>query len=398
MTDPDLGGMDLTVVAVADSEPYVRLSAAMFDALPGHGHTVGLAVVRSPITPAPAQLRRAVADSGLAGRRVPVLTLPELRRLIRRRVPDVVMLNCTARVTDALGDILPTGRRRPVVVSTLPGPALPAGEHEWLHRARADLLVLHSLREVTAFSELGEKLGAGTEVALAGLPLPTAGERRRGRPHRIVFAAQDRAPGTARQRERILEALADLAESRPDLEVVVCPGERRTEAPGGDYAELWRGLVAAGRVHDHTVLFRPGPVADQLDRARGLVTVGSPAALEAVALDIPLIVLGDVGEDPGATVFQDGGVFGTLDDLRALRFRAPYPAWARENHFHPPQREDWTRRLAGLVHRARRGGLPDRPALLDAGVHRRARRRVLADLGAAPSLLRQGPRAQWSAP
>ncbi|CAL9453478.1 hypothetical protein SUDANB121_02504 [Nocardiopsis dassonvillei] len=398
MTDPDLGGMDLTVVAVADSEPYVRLSAAMFDALPGHGHTVGLAVVRSPITPAPAQLRRAVAGTGLTDRRVPVLTLPELRRLVRRRVPDVVMLNCTARVTDALADILPAGRRRPVVVSTLPGPALPAGEYEWLHRARADLLVLHSLREVAAFSELGEKLGAKTEVALAGLPLPRARERRRGRPHRVVFAAQDGVPATARRRECVLEALAGLAESRPDLEVVVCPGERRSSAPGGDYTELWRGLVAAGRVHDHTVLFRPGPVAAQLDRARGLATFGSPAALDALALDVPVIVLGDAGEDPGATVFEDGDVFGTLDDLRALRFRVPSPAWARENHFHPPELEDWTRRLTALVRRARRGDLPARPALLDAGAHRRARRRVLADLGGAPSLLRPGPRAQWPAP
>ncbi|MFD6100783.1 DUF6716 putative glycosyltransferase [Nocardiopsis flavescens] len=398
MTDPDLGGMDLTVVAVADSEPYVRLSAAMFDALPGRGHTVGLAVVRSPLTPAPARLRRAVAGTGLADRRVPVLTLPELRRLVRRRVPDAVMLNCTARVADALADILPTGRRRPVVVSALAGPALPAGEHEWLHRARADLLVLHSLREVAAFSELGEKVGAGSAVALAGLPLPAARERRGGRPHRVVFAAQDGVPGTARMRERVLEALAGLAESRPDLEVVVCPGERRSPAPGGDYAELWRGLVGAGRVHDHTVLFRPGPVADQLDRARGLVTVGSPAALEAIALDVPVIVLGDVGEDPGATVFEDGGIFGTLDDLRALRFRAPTPEWARENHFHPPELEDWTRRLAALVRRARRGDLPARPALLDAGAHRRARRRVLADLGGAPSLLRQGPRVSWPEP
>ncbi|MDE3722290.1 hypothetical protein PWG71_12905 [Nocardiopsis sp. N85] len=397
MSDPDLGGMDLTVVAVADTEQYVRLSAAMFDALPGHGHTVGLAVVRSPIAPAPARLRGAVADTGLAGRRVPVLTLPELRRLIRRRVPDVVMLNCTARVTDALSGILPTGRRRPVVVSTLPAPALPAGEHEWLHRSRVDLLVLHSLREVTAFAELGEKIGVGAEVALAGTPLPIVREPRRARPHRVVFAAQDHVPAPPRHRERILEALADLAENRPDLEVVVCPGERRTTAPGGDYEELWRSLVAAGSVRDHTVLFRAGPVAAQLDRARGLVTVGSPTALEAISMDVPVIVLSDVGDDAGATVFEDGDLFGTLDDVRAVRFRVPSPRWARENHFHPPEREDWTRRLAELVLRTRRGELPARPTLLDESVHRRARRRILADLGGAPSLLRSGPRAPWPA-
>jgi hypothetical protein len=245
VTDPELGGMDLTVVAVADSEPYVRMSAAMFDAMPGRRHTVGLAVVRSPITPAPAQLRRAVAGSGLADRRVPVLTLPELRRLVRRRVPDVVMLNCTARVTDALADILPTGRRRPVVVTTLPGPALPAGEHEWLHRARADLLVLHSLREVTAFSELGEKLGAGTEVALAGLPLPAAREHRGARPHRVVFAAQDHVPATAPQREHILEALAGLGTGLESDTVTAA--DMRSPAAVAAVAAAAAAAVAAGR-------------------------------------------------------------------------------------------------------------------------------------------------------
>jgi len=378
------------VLAVADSDSYVKLSAAMLDALPEQ-HTVGLAVVRSPIAPSPAQTRAAVGATHQSGRRIPVLTASELRRLIRRRRPDVVILNCTGPVVNVLAHILLNGRgrrrgRRPVLVSALPGISVPATEKAWFHRSQVDLFVLHSHREVAEFTALGEKLGATGEVGLATLPFLPRPRRRPARPHRVVFAAQAKVPASREDRERVLVALAELAEDRPDLEVVVKlrgrEDEAQTHREHHHYEALWRDLVEAERTRDHTLVFRTGAMVDQLERTRGFVTVSSTAALEAIAMGVPVAVLTDfgVGAEQINTVFEASGVFGTLDDVRSVRFRAPHPEWLERNYFHPASDNDWVDRLTALVARASKGELGARPPLLDASAQRRARRRSLLRL------------------
>ena len=389
-TDVPAPAAPMTVLAVADSDSCVRLSAAMLDALPDH-HTVGLAVVRSPIAPSPAQTRAAVRGTRQSGRRIPVLSASELRRLIRRRRPDVVILNCAGPVVDVLTHILLHGRarrgaRRPVLVSALPGISVPATEKAWFHRSQVDLFVLHSHREVAEFTALGEKLGATGEVGLATLPFLSRPRQRRARPHRVVFAAQAGVPETREDRERVLVALAELSEDRPDLEVVVKlrgrENEARTHRELHHYEALWRALVEEERARDHTLVFRTGAMADQLERARGLVTVSSTAALEAIASGVPVAILTDVGAgaEQTNTVFEASGVLGTLDDVRSVRFRAPHPEWSERNYFHPASDNDWVDRLTVLVARASRGGLGAHPPLLDPSARRPARRRALLGL------------------
>ena len=392
----------LTVLAVADSDSYVKLSAAMIDALPGERHSADLVVCRSPIAPSPAQVRDAVKGTGQEGCPVPFLSVPRLRGLVRQRRPDVLVLNCTGPVADALLPALLDGRRyrngaRPVVVSALPGVSVPATEKAWLYRSRVDLFVLHSHREVAEFTALGDRLGATGEVGLATLPfLP---ERDHGpwgaRRNRIVFAAQAKVPERAQDREAVLIALADLAQSRPDLEVVVklraWEGEAQTHREKHPYEVLWRGLVADGRVRDRTVVFRTGSMAGQLARARGFVTVSSTAALEAIALGVRVTVLTDfgVGKDQINLVFEGSGLFGSLADVRTARFRTPRPEWVGDNYFHRPEENDWGKRLGELVRQARRGDLPHRTGLLVGRGHRRSRRRALLRL-CVPSVMLRG--------
>ncbi len=349
----------LTVLAVADSAERVGLSAAMLDRLTVPGATVGLAVVRTGHTPSPARIRDEAEGARRDGLRVPVLSTRQVRRLVRRRRPDVVLLNCSGPLVESLAWSLRSvvRRYRPVVVSALPTLSVPAVEGEWLHRSRADLVVAHSRREVAEYATLGEKLGLRGEVGLASLPLGSRTAGRTPRRDRVVYAAQPGVPDTERGRQRVLLALAELAGSRPDLEVVVHLGRERGACL--PILESWRSVVEAGRADEAAVQFRTGPLAAQLDRARGVAAVGSTAVLEALAHRVPALVLTDfgVGSRQGNTVFEDSGLFGTLADVRATRFHRPGREWGQRNYFHPPGHDDWVERLYDLHERGLRGEL-----------------------------------------
>ncbi|WP_026119490.1 DUF6716 putative glycosyltransferase [Nocardiopsis ganjiahuensis] len=349
----------LTVLAVADSTERVGLSVAMLDRLSVPGTTVGLAVVRTGHTPSPARIRNETEGTRQAGLRVPVLSARQVRRLVRRRRPDAVVLNCSGPLVESLSWSMRSviRRYRPVVVSALPALAVPAVEGEWLHRSRADLVVAHSHREVAEYTALGEKLGARGEVGLGSLPLGRREADQEARRDRVVYAAHPGVPDTERARQSVLLALAELAGNRPDLEVVVHLGRERNAGP--ELVVTWDALLAEGRVGEHAPLFRSGSLVDQLGRARGLVAVGSTAVLEALAHRVPALVLTDFGVGPaqGNAVFEDSGLFGTLADVRAARFRRPNRYWGERNHFHPPGQDDWVERLYDLHERGRRGEL-----------------------------------------
>lgn len=92
-------------------------------------------------------------------------------------------------------------------------------------------------------------------------------------------------------------------------------------------------------------------MAAHLARAAALVTVSSTAALEAIALDLPVLLVDDFGVSPAMinTVFEGAGVFGSTTDLVAGRFRYADAAWLADNYFHEPHESDWARRLTALV-------------------------------------------------
>lgn len=94
---------------------------------------------------------------------------------------------------------------------------------------------------------------------------------------------------------------------------------------------------------------------------------------------MPVLCLDDFGVDPATinVVFEGSGLFGSLDDLVALRFRMPDAGWMASNYFHGRDRDDWTAEAERLAadaslgerrsYRSRRRGI--------AGAVRRARSR-----------------------
>ncbi|MBF8191508.1 hypothetical protein ITP53_38605 [Nonomuraea sp. K274] len=377
----------MKVLAVADSDSYLKWAACLLADLP-EGCATELVVVRTPIAPSPEQIAAAVG-----GRESPpVLSARSVRRVAERTRPDVILVACTGPVVDVLvAEVFAGLRPRPVFASGLPGISVPATEKAWLFRSGCDLFVVHSEREVTEFSEIADRLGGGGAVGLARLPFLRSKAVSRGG-NRVVFATQAKVPRRREERELILSSLAELAARRPDLDVVVklraLEDERQTHKERYHYQRLWREMGEPGRL-----AFEAGSMHDQLTRAAGFVTVSSTAALEAIALDVPSLVLNDFGVSAEMInlVFEDSDLLGTLADLAAGDFRPASAQWCAANYFHPVERNDWAGLLAGLA--IARPRVPAK-SLLDGPEHVAARRRARLRVEVPPTMLRAGYRAK----
>ncbi|MEU5883223.1 DUF6716 putative glycosyltransferase [Spirillospora sp. NPDC047279] len=370
--------MTVRVLAVADSDSYLKWAAGLLGGMPP-GWTAQMMVVRSPITPSPGQIRSALNGTMAEADVVPAR---RLRRLLASYRPDVVLLACTGPVVEALAAVVldRADGHRPVLVTGLPGISVPASERAWVFRSAADLFIVHSHREAAEFAGIGRGLGVHGTVGRARLPFlapaPAAAVR-----DRVVFATQAKVPVAPDERRRVLLSLAALADARPDLHVVVKlrarADEQQTHRELHHYELLWDDLVAARRVRPGAVSFDAGPMREHLAHAAGFVTVSSTAALEAIAASVPLLVLSDFGVNAEMinVVFEGSGCLGTLADLEKAAFRDPDPGWCAANYFHDPVDDDWTALLAGLVAQAATGVLPA-PVRLPYPGGARARRRA----------------------
>ena len=124
---------------------------------------------------------------------------------------------------------------------------------------------------------------------------------------------------------------------------------------------------------------------DALCTARGFVTVSSTAALEAMAMNRPTLIISDFGVSAEMInlVFEGSGCLGTLDDLRSGRLCQPDLRWLEANYFHAPEENNWLELLTQLLAMRAAGQLPPRPRLrgsLRRGVRRRLRLMIPARL------------------
>ncbi len=350
----------ITVLAVADSDSYLKWSVATLARMPEDWSTSQV-IIDSPVRPSPGQI--AAADAG------PVrwLRLGPLLRRIRRTRPDVVLLAATGPVVAVLAEAL-RGPYRPVLVTGLPGIALPASERALDARRGCDLFLVHSHSERTAYAALAERYAEPPELGLTTLPFLPARAAAAGDPNGpLVFAAQALVPPLQSQRRAIVETLARVED--PVIKVRATTGERQTHDEPHPYA-----VLAA----DHpTIRVVDGSMHDALTGARGLATVSSTAALEAMALGVPTLLIDDFGVSDSLinTVFADSGCLGSLADLRAGRLGHPDPAWLAAHYFQPYGDDDALDRLRALVERRRVSGLPARPTARSTR-RRRFRRRL----------------------
>lgn len=402
MTDP--AGRRLLVVA--DSDSYVKWGAALASTLPA-GWTARLVVIASPVQPSPRQLADALAGTAFTTDDALVRHLDELDAELDAYDPDAVLLSLRGPFVRVVAPRLNARANRPVLVSGFPGLTIPAVPKAVIYREQTDLVVLHSRREVRDFDANAWELGIDRMFGLATLPfLASAGQAEEPRWSRhtrsarietrpahgdLVFAAQAKVPAERADRVKLLAALAELARRRPEHRVVVKvrarAGEAQTHAEAHDYADL---LAELDRVPENLVV-EDGPMAAHLAHAAALVTVSSTAALEAIALGLPVLLVDDFGVSPAMinTVFEGAGLFGSTTDLVAGRFRHADAAWLADNYFHEPEAADWIRRLTALVEAREIVDLPplERRYDLSGGALRAAfeRRRMLGAFDRTPA-------------
>lgn len=345
----------MRILTVSDSDSYLKWAVATLADAPPEWRVRHL-VLDNVIAPSAGQLE-AVRD-GWPMERGGVRRLAELAG--GRRRPEVILLACTGPALEVAMSVLAhtgalrarAGDPRPVLVGGLPGISFPANDLAIRHRRDLDLMLLHSHREITAYTEVVSRLG-GPELALASLPFldrarALAAERPGREPREVVFAAQSLVPAAPADRMRVLDALERVPESLvPVVKVRAVAGERQAHNEAHPYQQLWDERPD----HLRTLEFRAGPMADALAAAYGFVTVSSTAAIEAIAAGVPSLVLGDFGVSAELInlVFADSGLIGTLDDLRAARFGDPDPDWLQQNYFHPEADNTWRERLESLV-------------------------------------------------
>ena len=348
------------VIAVSDSDSYLKWSVATLRAMPATWSATQL-VIKNPVLPSAEQAQAA------AGAPVPVLGHSALLRTLRRERPDVVLLAASGPVVAAL-TAAPALRAadRPVLVSGLPGISVPATPRAITLRAGCDVFLLHSHREVAEFTALAAELGVPHRFGLATLPFlppgpPAAGRRPADGP--LVFAAQAKVPVRREDREQVLLALAGTGSAVVKLRATST--EWQTHHEPWPYPQLYAGLVRAGRLEANALHFAAGSMTDALAGARGLVTVSSTAALEAMAVGLPVLALSDFGvsEEMINTVFSGSGCLGTLADLAAGRLTTADPAWTAANYFHPPAENTWLNQISDRLAARAAGALLPLPAV-----------------------------------
>ena len=141
----------LRVVAVADTDSYVKWAAALLgsrpDAVDGR-----LLVLDTPLVVSEAQQRSALAGSGLTD--VWRVSFDDLPARLAERDPDVVLLAARGPLVRVLARVVRTCVPSSVIATGLPGISVPATRKALVYRASCDVFVLHSHREVREFTAL----------------------------------------------------------------------------------------------------------------------------------------------------------------------------------------------------------------------------------------------------
>jgi hypothetical protein len=352
----------VSLLALADSDSYLKWVAGTAERLaaPSNGFDdVALQLIASPVLPSEPQRRAALERTRWRSRDLAVLRLGDLVEQVRVRRPSAVLVGMRGPTAAVVLRELAALPHRPVLVTGLPGVAIPATRKALYYRAQADLFLVHSRGERRAFAARAHELGWTHRFALTSLPFL---ERHASAGDDIVFAAQALVPSSLEDRRWLVRQLDALARRHSDRRVVLkvraAAGEEQT------HAERWPlpDLLAELPDRAPNLIVLGGSMLQTLDTAGALATVSSTAIIESAARGIPSLALDDfgVGDELINSVFRDSGLLGSVDDLIEGRFRMPVPGWSAENYLHPAADDDAATALAALVAERASGGLPVR--------------------------------------
>jgi hypothetical protein len=375
----------MRVVALADSDSYAKWAAALISRMPTEWQ-VQLVVVRTAKEPSDAQLTAALDGSRIGRAEVAFVEFDAAVLHVVSERPDVVLVATIGPLADLLvAGILDASPWRPVFVSGIPGIALPARRKALVYRSQIDLLVVHSQRELRQFALLAQRTGLRHVFGLATLPFISSkrslGAVRGGGD--VVFAAQAIVPPSRVERALLLGWLIAFAKRNPGSRLVIKVRALDGEGQTHDEADSYPALLSHRADVPPNLVIETGPMRERLASASALVTVSSTAAIEAIALGVPVLAIDSFGVTPDLIneVFLGSGLLGSSDDLLRGDFREANPEWLADNYFHDELANTWLAEIETLVARNRSGLLPRRSRVVRGagGALRRAwdRKRVL---------------------
>jgi hypothetical protein len=341
--------MTIRVLAVADSDSYLKWACSTLDSLgaPDAPLERSAVLISTPIVPTTSQIAAAVAGSSVV--RPHVLSLRALKQHVRDAKPDVVLVAATGPVAEMVARTVVKAdpQRRPALVTGLPGMALPATPRGTAWRRWCDAFVVHSRRERLAYQDAFAAHGVEPHVVLTHLPFLERHATMTPKPiERVVFAAQAKVPAGRTERVRLLDGLANIANEGFDVIVKLRArkGERQTHNEEHPYDDLWEAEHARLGHPAGALRFVDGPMAEWLQSGTALVTVSSTAALESLALNLPTALVDDFGvsDELLNEPFAGSGCLVALADAGKLfRESGPVPdaAWLDENYLHSSDSE-----------------------------------------------------------
>lgn len=348
----------MRVVAIADADSFVKWSAALIDSAPSVDPH--LLLVQTPLVVSVAQEHAALAGTGIRPEAVTRVGHDDIAEWLSRDRPDVVVIGGRGPFVRLVMRQIDRVTPRPVVVSGLPGVSIPAQRGAALYRRHCDLMVIHSRREHRAFTQLADRLGITLPLGLATLPFARPAHESPGGTD-LVFAAQAIVPREPEERRALAEILRAAALADPSRRVVL---KLRSRPELGETETHFERTELTDLLRDRpdNLVFSHEPMSRALETAEGLVTVSSTAAIEAMAMGVPVIALTTFGVSKSHlnTVFIGSGVQGDAADVIARRFRHPHPAWLADNYFHDPSESTWWSDVERLVELRRREALPPR--------------------------------------
>ncbi|MEJ1154027.1 DUF6716 putative glycosyltransferase [Microbacterium marmarense] len=358
---------EIRVVGVGDTDSYVKWGAALLGGAPAQ-FSSSFVVLETPLAVSAGQQRAALAGSGLPAHAVSRLTLDAFHQQLTGDPPDAVLVAARGPLARVIARLVATIEPRPVIVTGLPGISIPATRKALLFRAQCDLFVLHSHREIASFTHLASSQNFDSRFALASLPFAArarVADTSHPRGTDLVFAAQAIVPLERHDRLEVAALLIRAAKANPSRQVVLklrgAKGEHQTHSESLPLADLIDELGGA----PENLVISTGPMRRALSTAEGLVTVSSTAAIEAIALGVPVIALDSFGVSPELIneVFDGSGLYGSDDDVVHRRFRQPNRLWTRENYLHDARDDNWAARVVELVALRHQGVLAPKPPL-----------------------------------
>lgn len=326
------------VIAIADSESYLKWGQAVLDRLPADWASE-LWLLDTPLLPSAAQVHAAIGARGRTIRRV---HFAQLRAQLQAAGPDALILGATGPVVLHVSLIAHQLDQRPALFSGLPGVALPPTVKALRYRSLIDEFIVHSREEKDAWEALITASGSTVKVVLSRLPFLS---ERSHAPvadpvEQIVFAPQAKVPAQRAEREHLLCILGLAAAAGTDVIVKLrgLDSEQQTHHEQHRFSALAADLIAAGATGVDQLNVRTGAIADFLRPGSLLATVSSTAALEAIDRGLPVLIIDDFGvrDELINSGFAGSGLLGPGAELtqRPIRQRFARPEWLERNYFH----------------------------------------------------------------